>query len=83
MHLLIIPSWYPYANRPLTGIFFREQALALREADYQVGVVAPIQKSIKEISGLSSFRSGGAYWVDDGGVATLREEQCRSRNFVD
>ena len=81
MHLLIIPSWYPYANRPLTGIFFREQALALREADYQVGVVAPIQKSIKEISGLSSFRSGGAYWVDDGGVATLREEQWSIPKF--
>lgn len=29
MNIFIIPSWYPSASHPLTGIFFREQALAL------------------------------------------------------
>ncbi len=29
MNILIIPSWYPTKNSPLSGIFFKEQAIAL------------------------------------------------------
>ncbi len=42
MHILVLPSFYPSAARPLIGIFFKEQAEALGRGGHQVGVmVAP------------------------------------------
>ncbi|MDL1886052.1 glycosyltransferase family 4 protein [Anaerolineae bacterium CFX8] len=51
MHILVFPSFYPSAVRPLTGIFFKEQAEALHQAGHQVGVlVAPrIRESLHYI----------------------------------
>lgn len=75
MHILVLPSWYTYPGHPINGIFFREQALALHRAGFQVGVVAPILKSMKEICAVGCLnRAGTTYWEDDGGVATLRGE---------
>ncbi len=39
MHILIIPAYYPSPERPVTGIFFHEQARALKKAGHQVGVL--------------------------------------------
>ncbi|MEO8395521.1 MAG: glycosyltransferase [Chloroflexota bacterium] len=39
MHVLILPSYYPSPERPVTGIFFHEQARALKKAGHQVGVL--------------------------------------------
>lgn len=39
MHVLILPSYYPSPERPITGIFFHEQAQALRKAGHRVGVL--------------------------------------------
>lgn len=42
MHILVLPSFYPSAARPNTGIFFQDQAQALHRAGHEVGVlVAP------------------------------------------
>jgi L-malate glycosyltransferase len=42
MHILVIPSFYPSAIRPLTGSFFEDQVFALRRAGHTVRVlVAP------------------------------------------
>lgn len=38
-HILVIPSWYPDADHPYRGIFFRDQARALAEAGHRVGVL--------------------------------------------
>ncbi len=40
MKVFIIPSWYPSASEPTTGIFIRNQALALATnfPDWQVGI---------------------------------------------
>lgn len=38
-HILVIPSWYPDADQPYRGIFFRDQARALAEAGHRVGVL--------------------------------------------
>jgi teichuronic acid biosynthesis glycosyltransferase TuaC len=81
MHILIIPSWYPYKENPLMGIFFREQALALSEAGHQVGVISPIQKSMRGLKGYSDLICGGSYWVNDGGVMTLRKESWAIPKF--
>lgn len=40
MHVLVIPSWYPTAENPVRGIFFREQSHAVRRAGHDVGVIA-------------------------------------------
>ncbi len=39
MHVLLMPSFYPSQRRPVTGVFFHEQADALRRRGHQVGVI--------------------------------------------
>ncbi len=40
MHILLLTSFYPSAARPQTGLFFRDQALALQRSGHRVGVIA-------------------------------------------
>ena len=47
MHVLIIPSWYPETPEDVDGIFFRLQAQALRRSGLNVGVIAPIFRSMR------------------------------------
>lgn len=47
MHVLIIPSWYPSGPGDINGIFFQQQAQALQRAGVQVGVTAPVFRSIR------------------------------------
>jgi glycosyltransferase involved in cell wall biosynthesis len=73
LHILILPSWYPTATAPTAGVFFREQAQALRQAGIRVGVVYPDMRSLRtlRLSGLSAnrFQITG---TDENGLATLR-----------
>lgn len=76
MHILIIPSWYPSNDNPIRGIFFREQARALKNAGHQIGVIYPERKSIKKYrfnnikkyityendEGIPTIRTIGWYW---------------------
>jgi L-malate glycosyltransferase len=39
MNILIIPSWYPSVANPLSGSFFREQAIALQKSGHRVIVL--------------------------------------------
>jgi len=39
LNVLIMPSWYPTSEKPLRGIFFKEQAEALARADVHVSVL--------------------------------------------
>lgn len=50
MHVLILPSWYPNSYAPVHGTFFREQVDALKESGVQVGVVAPVLRSLREFN---------------------------------
>ena len=52
-HILVIPSWYPTAEIPQSGIFFREQVIALRNAGVRIGVVAP------QVMGLGKWLKAG------------------------
>jgi glycosyltransferase involved in cell wall biosynthesis len=48
MHILILPSeHYVPKESPLSGIFQRDQALALKRAGCQVGVIAPNLRSLR------------------------------------
>ena len=50
MHVLVIPSWYPTADAPTQGIYFREQVQMLQRDGLRVGVVYPEQRSLRRIS---------------------------------
>lgn len=47
MHVLILPSWYPATPDDVDGIFFRQQAQALQRSGLQVGVIAPLFRSLR------------------------------------
>lgn len=67
MHILILPSWYPTHENPINGIFFREQALALKNAGHQVGVIYPQLRSLILMrKSLFGWPSGITYEDDDG-----------------
>lgn len=39
MHILVLPSSYPTKDAPIRGIFFKEQAVALKNSGHDVGVI--------------------------------------------
>lgn len=70
-HILIIPSWYPQFSGDIGGSFFREQAIALRKAGYQVGVIYPQIRSLKNIKSILK-NPYGLTLENDEGVNTYR-----------
>lgn len=50
MHVLVIPSWYPQDEDPLLGIFFQEQAQAVKARGVRVGVVYPEVRPLKTLT---------------------------------
>lgn len=77
-HILVIPSWYPQFSGDIGGSFFREQAIALRKAGYQVGVIYPQIRSLKDIKKIIKKPFGLTIENDDG-VNTIRQY---SANYI-
>jgi glycosyltransferase involved in cell wall biosynthesis len=50
LHVLLLPSWYPTKYAPTRGIFFLEQAIALRKAGIQTGVIYPDFRSWRTLT---------------------------------
>lgn len=72
MHILLVPSWYPSTASPINGVFFREQALALKRAGHKVGVIAPALYSLKTLfEGPIKSRCNPSM-EDDNGIQTYR-----------
>ena len=71
MHILIIPSWYPQFSGDIGGSFFREQAIALRKVGYQVGVIYPQIRSLRNIKSILK-KPYGLTVENDEGVNTIR-----------
>lgn len=70
-HVLIIPSWYPQNLSDISGSFFREQAQALSNHGYKVGVIFPQFRSVRDWKGIFSK----PYGIDeqiDGQIPTIR-----------
>jgi len=61
MHVLIVPSYYPSREKPITGIFIEKQAQALHKAGHKVGVlVTPrLNVTIEQVrhDGLASLKA--------------------------
>ena len=69
-HVLVFPSWYPADAADVRGVFFRDQALALRADGHKVGVVAVGMRSLRTLRQGSRSQSR----TEDGGIPTYRDE---------
>ena len=49
MHILVIPSWYPTPEDPISGCFFREQAQALADYGHRVSVFAVFSDAPEDV----------------------------------
>ena len=58
MRILVMPSWYPTEQKPLSGIFFREQAEALTRCGHEVTVVVMRSDGGKTVSCDKTERDG-------------------------
>lgn len=70
----MIPSWYRASKSDIhdtQGSFFREQALALAKRGYQLGVIHPQHRSMRQWQSVFTGRYGFAA-EDDDGIPTLR-----------
>lgn len=62
--VLIIPSWYPTEENKILGIFFKEQAIALKKHGYEVTVLFPEIRTMRSYS--SSWKQGIQITEEDG-----------------
>lgn len=74
LHVLVLPSWYPSRVAPLSGIFFKNQARAVKRAGAKVGVVYPEFRSLRTLSpaGLRQSHSQVGLTEEDG-IPTYRK----------
>lgn len=74
LHVLFVPSWYPTKELPLNGAFFKDQALALKEAGLQVGVIYPERRALSSLrpSLVSKCRFQQSFSEEDG-IPTVRQ----------
>lgn len=82
MHVLVIPSWYPSRVQPVAGIFFKEQSIAIANAGYKVGVIAPFPQSLKNLKLQLYNRKGES---TENGIITIWREfwsypKCKTIN---
>jgi glycosyltransferase involved in cell wall biosynthesis len=73
MHILLLPSWYPKTPKDVGGVFFRDQALALHNYGYKVGVIAPFLRSLRTV-GKSNSEAALPEYENDNGIHTYRKE---------
>ncbi|WP_251240168.1 hypothetical protein [Bhargavaea ginsengi] len=50
MKVLVVPSWYPTNDNPISGIFFKQQAIALQRYGANVIVAYPEIISLRKFS---------------------------------
>ncbi|EGN74611.1 glycosyltransferase [Idiomarina sp. A28L] len=66
MHILILPSWYPKHPSDVTGVFFRDQGLALQKHGHHVGVIAPQLETLRTLFKKTNAKFSLNFELDDG-----------------
>lgn len=70
MKVFIVPSWYPTEINSISGIFFQEQALALKRSGMDVTILYPEIRSLKTIC---KYKIDiGSYCEIENGLKTYR-----------
>lgn len=77
LHVLLIPSFYPTPSAPITGSFFREQALALAGDGTRVGILYCSERAPWQTIGSGTAWPRGFHWEDDQDLKTLRAYRSR------
>jgi len=77
MHILVIPSWYPTKNNPIFGIFFKEQAMALKEFGHNVGVIYPKRLSLRKFKPGRNILFRKIIKQNEAGIITIRSVAWR------
>jgi L-malate glycosyltransferase len=74
LRVLMLPSFYPTRERPAAGIFFRDQAIALRRSGTDVDVAYVESRSLRQVS-LSGVRENHFQITanSEEGLLTLRQ----------
>lgn len=70
MKIFLLPSWYPSKERPLDGVFFKEQAEALVKKNIEVVVVNVVIKSLSEYS--RDTNKGTLQFFEENGVKVYK-----------
>ncbi|MEH7504221.1 glycosyltransferase [Neobacillus drentensis] len=76
MKVIIVPSWYPTEENPINGIFFKEQARAIKKFGYEVTVLYPEIRTIRMYS--NDWEKGIKIKVEDG----LTTYRYKGYNFI-
>ena len=76
MKVLIIPSWYPTEENPILGIFFKEQAKALKKFGCEVTVLYP------EIRTLRNYHAGWSKGIQIKDEDDLPTYRYKGVNFI-
>lgn len=72
MHICLLPSWYPANKEDISGVFFRDQALALSAYGHKIGVISIQTCSLKEAFLPNNLLSTFPKMEDDESVTTYR-----------
>lgn len=70
MKIFLLPSWYPSKEKPLDGIFFKEQAEALVKDDVEVVVINVVIKSLHDFG--KEKNSGQLQCYSENGVKVYK-----------
>lgn len=73
MHILILPSWYPKSSSDISGVFFRDQALALLNYGHKVGVISPQTVSLRAFLSAPKVAPEFSSFENDSGILTYRK----------
>lgn len=73
MKILIVPSWYPVKGKPIRGVFFKEQALALKKYGLDVVIAFPELWSLKTL-GKHGGEKTGLICDNEDGLITYRHK---------
>lgn len=71
MKVFIVPSWYPTEISPISGIFFKEQALALQKSGLDVTVLYPEIRSLRRLGKYN--KKSGFHFELEGELKTYRK----------
>lgn len=72
MKIVILPSWYPKSPSDSSGVFFRDQALALSSAGYNISILTLSLRSLRTLFIHDGFSHKS--FEDDQGIKTYRKQ---------